>query len=226
MSARRSAVVLVGHYGPLTGTWWQDEIGQLDEWELAARTATTILYRLHSLGWIAVPGSAARKNPRGLQDKREYVNNARPDLCIEVHYNEASKIADRDGRWPGCTGAPFADGHVPIPGVRGVSVLYNERNTDTKALAGRVVAECVERTGLPAAYGSGLDPRPVMPGHQGYIYLIAKTTCPTILIEPAFLSNADDRAVIRSDAAIFDKIGRAVGDAVQEWWHVRKEDPL
>ena len=224
MSGPRKVVVLVGHYGPRTGTWWRDEAGLLDEWELAARTATTILYRLHALGWIAIPGSAARKNPRGLQDKRQYVNVIRPDLCIEVHYNEASKVGARRGRWPGCSGGPFSDGHIPIEGVRGVSVLHNEANPDTLDLSRRVVAAVSLATGLPLAYGTGLDPRPVTPGQQGYIYLIAKTACPTILIEPAFLSSPADRELIRTDDALPDKIGRATGDAVQEWWHIRRED--
>ena len=226
MNDRRSAVVLVGHYGPRTGTWWRDECGLLDEFELAARTATTILFRLHSLGWVTFPGSASRKNPRGLQDKRQYVNACRPDLCIEVHYNEASKRGARRGRWPGCSGAPFANGNIPIPGVRGVSVLYNVRNAATLDLARRIVASVSTAAGLPLAYVNGLDPRPVVPGEEGYIYLIARTSCPTILIEPAFLTNHDDRQLLRDDGAIFDKLGRSVGDAVQEWWHMRKEDPV
>jgi N-acetylmuramoyl-L-alanine amidase len=226
MSDQRSVIVLVGHYGPRTGTWWKDEAGLLDEWQLAARTATTILYRLHSLGWIAIPGSASRQNPRGLYDKRLYVNNARPDLCIEVHFNEASKRAARRGRWPGCSGGPFTDGHVPIENVHGFSVLYNKQNSDTHDLARRIATTGSAKTGFPLAYGTGLDPRPVTPGQEGYIYLIAKTACPTVLIEPAFLSNPEDRTILRNDGAILDKIGRAVGDAVQEWWHLRKEDGL
>lgn len=224
MNERRSVVVLVGHYGPRTGTWWQDECGLLDEFELAARTATTILYRLHGLGWVTIPGSACRKNPRGLHDKRQYVNACRPDLCIEVHYNEASKQGARRGRWPGCSGAPFANGNIPIESVRGVSVLYNERNAETLNLARRVSTSVSRAAGLPLAYGSGLDPRPVVPGQKGYIYLIGRIACATILIEPAFLTNPDDRQLIRDDWAIFDRIGRGVGDAVQDWWHLRKED--
>jgi len=226
MNHQRSAIVLVGHYGPRTGTWWKDEAGLLDEWELAGRTATTIQYRLHSLGWIAIPGSAARQNPRGLYDKRKYVNDARPDLCVEVHYNEASKRGARHGKWPGCSGAPFADGHIPIDGVRGISVLFNKQNTDTLDLARRIVTAGSNATGLPLAYGTGLDPRPVQKNKKGYIYLIARTSCPTILVEPAFLSNSEDRHLLRSDDAFLDKIGSAVGDAIQAWWHFRKEEGL
>ncbi|MCW7072105.1 MAG: N-acetylmuramoyl-L-alanine amidase [Methanophagales archaeon] len=224
MAAQRKVIVLVGHHGPKTGTWWNDAGGLLDEWELAARIATTILYRLHGLGWIAIPGSAGRPNPEGLHSKRAYVNACRPDLCIEVHFNEASKPGARRGRWPGVHAAPFELGCIPIEGVRGVSVLHNRDNPDTFDLARRVSAAVSGATGLPLAYGSGLDPRPVQSGEEGYIYLIARTVCPTVLLEVAFLSNPEDRALMRSDWAIFDKVGRATGDAVQEWWHMRRQE--
>jgi N-acetylmuramoyl-L-alanine amidase len=218
-------VVLVGHSGPKTGAWWQDAQGLLDEWELNARVATALQYRLATLGWIAIPGTTGQKNPMGLRGKRAYVNSIAPDLCVEVHFNIASKQGARGVRWPGCSGSPFLRGNIPIEGVRGVSVLYNEHNSDTLNLALRIVGGVAAASGLPVAYGGdGLDPRPTRRWQRGYNYLIARTHCPTVLLEVAFLTNPEDRTEIREDWAFYDKVGRGGGDAIDEWWLVRQED--
>jgi len=214
----KRVVVLTGHYGPGSGAWWRDPAGTLDEWELNARVSTALLYRLSSLGWIAIPGTTGQRNPMGLRAKRAYVNAIAPDLCVEVHFNIASKRGARGVEWPGCSGSPFLRGNIPIEGARGVSVLYNERNASTLDLAHWIVAGVWAASGLPAAYGDGLDPRPVQRWKPGYIYLIAKTNCPTVLLETAFLSDAEDRARIREDWAFFEKVGRGTGDAIQAWW--------
>lgn len=220
---QKRVVVLTGHYGPCSGAWWQDLAGLLDEWELNARVSTALLYRLATLGFVAIPGTTGQRNPMGLRAKRAYVNAIAPDLCVEVHFNIASKQGARGDSWPGCSGSPFLRGRIPIEGARGVSVLYNERNHDTLDLAHRLVAGVWAASGLPAAYDDGLDPRPVQRWKRGYNYLIAKTSCPTVLLETAFLTSPEDRARIREDWAFFDKVGCGAGDAISAWWRARRE---
>jgi len=218
----KRVVVLTGHHGPRSGAWWKDSLGLLDEWELNARVSTALLYRLSALGWIAIPGTTGQRNPMGLRAKRAYVNAIAPDLCVEVHFNIACKKGARGAEWPGCSGSPFLHGNIPIEAVRGVSVLYNEGNHETLDLAHRIVAGVRAASGLPAAYGDGLDPRPVQRWKHGYIYLIAKTTCPTVLLESAFLTSSEDRVRIRDDWAFFEELGVGTGDGIEEWYERRE----
>ena len=222
---RGSVAVIVGHIGPKTGAWWQDDTGLLDEWALAQETAISVAFGLQARGWRTYMVTSNRHGDQNILDKCRMVRLIAPDLAISIHYGSNARKASRGNKWPGCSGTMFADGWVPDESsfAAGVNICYYEDTVhdSLRPLCQRLVALTTETTDLTVANDDGLDPRPIVsrPGYKRLGLLVrCDPVCPTLIYEACSLSSPLDRKVLRGDIHIFDKLAFCVGEAANEWW--------
>ena len=228
----RRAVVMVGHNGPLTGTWWRDSDGLLDEFALAQKVAIQIAFALDARSWDTALYAMVDGYPSHLYQKGRALDQWRPSLGIEVHFNAFPKAGDRAGRWEGADAPTFREHLVPNESDRasGVSVCYLRTSLEGKRLSELIVENAAVLTDLGTAIGDGLDDRPqsgktslylthrVDPGYRRKRHPTPGWPgCPVVLLEAAALTHPNDREVLRNDPHIFSKIGRAVGEACETW---------
>lgn len=229
MPIERRALIMVGHHGRGTGTWFEDPTGRIDEHEEAHRVAIATAFELQTRSWrtgiVATPGD----NSHHLYRKGRMLDDWRPRLAIEIHFNALVRKQDRDGRWPGCSGPAFSNGHVPDERVQGVSLLYYEGNHDAASLATHIADRIHKRAKLPLLHGHGLDPRPDT--GPGRIYLLTRVDpehrrprfptpgwpgCPVVLLEAGFLTSPADRNRIR-DPFFPNRLAVAVAEGCDRW---------
>jgi len=233
----RTAAIIVGHNGPRTGAWWVDEKGELDEWALAQETTVAAAFNVQARGWHIRIVTGNHKYPHHLYAKCGMVERIAPDVAVSIHFGMNVTRKERSGRWPGVESSAFADGHIPDESsfAAGVNVCYfrptrsymggpqpgQAHHPTGRFLGQRLVRETVARTNLMVANDDGLDPRAEVstPGYTK-LYVLSRLdkVCPVVVYEPATLSSPSDREVLRTDCHIFDKLGDAVGAALDDWY--------
>jgi hypothetical protein len=244
MGRIRTAAIIVGHNGPRTGAWWVDEHGELDEWALAQETAIAAAFNVQARGWRTRIVTGNHKNPHHLYSKGGMVERIAPDVAVSIHYGMNVKEKARGNGWPGVEASAFADGHVPDESsfAAGVNVCFFQptpaymggpqpgqaRYPSGRFLGQRLVRETMARTALTMANDDGLDPRAevTLPGYST-LYLLRRLdkTCPVVVYEAATLSSPADREVLRTDSHVFDKLGDAVGAALDDWYLEFRHQP-
>lgn len=223
MARIRKVAIIVGHNGPRTGAWWQDDEGLLDEWRLAQKVAINAAARCEDRGWESYLVTGNYKYPHHLYAKCGMVERIRPDIAVACHFGSNVKKGDRSRRHAGCTGTMFTDGYIPDESsfAAGVNTVFYDQNVLARDLAKRLVGITVASTDLTMANDDGLDPRPaisVAGRTRVYITVRLDPVCPVVFFEAASLSSPQDRKVLRTDPHIFNKLGFAVGAACDEWW--------
>ena len=229
MPLERRALIMVGHHGRGTGTWFEDQAGRLDEHEEAHAVAIATAFELQTRAWrtgiAAMPGG----NNHHLYRKGRMLDDWRPSLAIEIHFNALTRPGKRQNRWPGCSGPAFGDGHIPDERVQGLSLIYYEGNHQAELLAKHIAGRIRDRAKLPLLHNTGLDPRPDQ--GAGRIYLTTRVDpdhrrprfptpgwpgCPVLLLEAGFLTSPDDRRRIR-DPFFANRLAVAVAEGCDRW---------
>ena len=115
------------------------------------------------------------------------------------HYTEVSKEANKSGA------TLFISVHcnsAANPEAHGTEVLYYPTSTKGKQLASILQQELVRATGL---YNRGIKPR-------GDLHVLKATNAPAILVELAFISNANEEKLLKENPEIF---ANAIWEAIK-----------
>lgn len=121
-------------------------------------------------GAISVPVGVLRR-------KVEFINTIKPDLAVEIHFNDA--WLDRNG-----DGLVQEDEHLG----RGSETLYYPGSFRGRAVAEAIQAELGKVFGPDRGAKEGwyrMNPK------FGPDYFLARTKCTALIIEPEFVANAE-----------------------------------
>ena len=183
-------VLMVGHRGVGTGAAWHDDEYHLDEFDLAAKAVIAIGDALMSRGHQPLPVTGEGSHDY-LAQRARMAEACRPDVAISCHFNAAE-----DER------------------ARGVEVLYHSQIETAHNLARTLAFQVHAMTQVPLRRVE--DCGTWAAEKSKYILRAMRAICPTVILEPAFLTNQWDRKTI-TKPGYFHLLGEAVAGAVEMW---------
>ena len=134
-----------------------------------------------------------------LKAKVQIVNQAKPNLAVEVHLNSCGD-----------------------PKQRGALCLYypSQKSRDLS----RFILEGIHNCSAIGIVGSALiKKRGVYAGHfrldpsKPILYFLRKTRCPAVVIEPLFLSSPDDCELLAKGSGVHEMIAAGIYNGIIEW---------
>ncbi len=131
-----------------------------------------------------------------LTERTDFINNELPDLAISIHANSGTL--------------------EPLSCGDGVEGFYSSTGPGGSAKPEAVVEssrQLAERLVLKINQAFGLRIRPTPPDVMGGLQLVRVPVVPSALIEMAFMSNPDERLLLRDHSAGF---AQAIADAIIE----------
>ena len=158
-----------------------------EEKRISLLTARLVKKYLSQLGYHVIMTRSA-DDTISLERRVEIANKASADLYVSVHFNSAR-----------------------TPTAQGVEVFFCEKDNARRAAASRraaqfVLSRIIRRT-LAASRGV----------KKGNYYVIRETTMPAILVEGGFISNPQERALLK-DPEYLEKIARGIADGVDSYF--------
>lgn len=180
---------MVGHKGVGTGASWHDDEYDLDEFDLAAKAVVAIGDALMSRGHQPLPVTGEGSDY--LAERARMAEMCRPDLAISCHFN-----AVEDDR------------------ARGCEVLYHSQIETAHNLARTMAFQVSSFTRVPLH-------RPKDCGTwaaeaEKVILRHMRRICPTVILEPLFLTNRADRRAL-TQQGYWHLLGEAVAGSVEMW---------
>ena len=198
---KKPALVLIdpGHGGGQTGA--KPESGR-DEEHLTLDVAVSISDELKRLGIRSVL-TRDGDTELGLPERARKIEELNADLFISVHMNSAGNLSARGLE---TYVLPF-EGYPSTAGGQG----------DTKRVIGNsndelnmILAYLIHRDTLKAA---GSEDRGIK---RARFDVLAKATCPAVLVECGFLSNTDENSLLQT-AAYRESIGKGIASGIQHY---------
>lgn len=119
----------------------------------------------------------------------EMASQAQGDIFVSVHFNSSR-----------------------IPDVQGIEVFFcdskdnRSRSTASKKLADSILTRVIRRT---SAHSRGVK--------KGNFYVIRETQMPAVLVEGGFISNTEERVLLKS-RDYQEKIARGIADGVHQYF--------
>lgn len=186
-SMDRPTIVLDGGHGG-TDKGTVGKTPYCEEKRLCLLTARLVRQYLEQLGYHVVM-TRTTDHFIPLPKRVEIASQAKANLFVSVHYNSCRS-----------------------PEVQGVEVFFYDSKEDkvrtaaSKKLADSVLGKVLRRTG---AHSRGVK--------KGNFYVIRETDMPAIIVEGGFISNAQERALLKS-RDYQERIARGIADGVHAYF--------
>ena len=168
----------------------RSERHSFEEKQFTLPTAFKVKRRLEALGY-RVMMTRTRDVFVSLEDRAQRANKAKADLFVSIHYNSA----------PG------------KPEIHGIEVYYfgfkDNRYQSGRALAKQALDHLLKST---KAHSRGTKPCQFM--------VLKRTAMPAILVEGGFLTNPEERRLIKRDCYL-DKIAAGIANGVHAYMRSR-----
>ena len=166
--------------------------GDLVEEELTIEVAEKVEELLGEYSNIRVfqTGSTS-ENPGGVQveDRTELARNARPDLCIQIHFNSG--------------------------GDTGVEVIYKEEDGISQQLA-EILSNTISTSMGLTNIQAGPDTEKSVEGNLGIIENAGATGFPSVVTEGGFLDGDPDADIISGDGV--EKYAKGIVEGIDEYF--------
>jgi len=183
-------VIDAGHGGPDRGARANDPY--CEEKKITLSTAKLVKKYLVQLGYRVAMTRESDANI-SLARRVEIASQADADLFVSVHFNSTRSEK-----------------------VSGIEVFFSEYSTSQEATASRapssrklanlILTSLIGRTG---AISRGIK--------RGNFYVIRETSMPAVLVEGGFISNQEERALLRTKE-FQDKIARGIADGIDAYF--------
>jgi len=164
-----------------------------EEKRLCLQTARLLKQYLSQLGYRVVMTRSTDAFV-SLPRRVELAGQASGDLFVSIHYNSSR-----------------------VPSAHGVEVFFSDNGEDrTRAAASRRLASSVLQRVIRATDAKSRGVK------KGNFYVIRENTMPAILVEGGFLTNPEERDLLRS-RDYQEKIARGIADGVDHFFRKMKE---
>jgi N-acetylmuramoyl-L-alanine amidase len=162
-----------------------------EEKKLTLLTARLVKQYLDQLGYHVVM-TRNTDNFISLPKRVELANQAQANIFVSVHFNSSRS-----------------------PEAQGIEVFFCDskedrtRTTASRKLADSVLSRIIRRT---SAHSRGVK--------KGNFFVIRETSMPAVLVEGGFISNPEERALLKS-RDYQEKIARGIADGVDQYFKAR-----
>jgi N-acetylmuramoyl-L-alanine amidase len=191
LAAKPTVIIDVGHGGTDRGA--RAHLPYCEEKKLCLLTARLVRQYLDQLGYQVVM-TRYTDDFVPLAKRLEIASQAQGDIFVSVHYNSCRS-----------------------PEVQGVEIFFYDgaedrsRSSASRKLAGSILSRVVRRTSASS--------RGIKKGN--HLYVIRESTMPAVLVEGGFISNAEERQLLKS-REYQEKIARGIADGVDLYFKMRK----
>ena len=165
-----------------------------EEKKLSLQTARLVKQYLDQLGYhVVMTRSTDAFVP--LPRRVEIANQADCNIFVSIHFNSSQS-----------------------PEVDGVEIFFHDskaekaRATSSKKLADSILSRVIRRT---SAHSRGVK--------KGNFYVIRETQMPAVLVEGGFITNSDERLLLKS-REYQEKIARGIADGIDTYFKARWRD--
>lgn len=162
-----------------------------EEKKLCLLTARLVRQYLEQLGYKVVM-TRNTDNFIPLPKRVEIASQAKGNIFVSVHFNSSRSLE-----------------------AQGIEIFFHDskedriRTTASKKLADAVLSKVIRKT---SARSRGVK--------KGNFYVIRETSMPAILVEGGFISNAEERVLLKS-RDYQEKIARGIADGVDSYFKAR-----
>lgn len=162
-----------------------------EEKRIALLTARLVKQYLEQLGYHVVM-TRSTDNFISLPKRVEIAKQAHANIFVSVHYNSSRSLE-----------------------AKGIEVFFfdskenKNRATASKKLADAILSKVIRKT---SANSRGVK--------KGNFYVIRETDMPAVLVEGGFISNPNERALLKS-RDYQEKIAQGIADGVDQYFKIR-----